>query len=150
MVTQQGNLAAVAAERFADAVRKEVERFQALAEQTGSTPEKFFPPLGVFSGMKGDIGIGRWGFSVHIFDVKNGALYRGRAKGPFYQVPLAGLSFEPASNGGEVLFGSSGLIDRFGSNSKVWDQHRVPAEKLEDLFNRLRAQEIEPEDYLSN
>ena len=120
-----------------------------MAEQTGSTPEEFFRPLGIFSGIKEGIAIGRWGNGTTIFDVAAGEVYKVIKDGPSYRILFLGCAgrFQAGEGAiGEVLFGSSWMWAAFGGPQV--DLYSLSSEEIEALFVQLRAQGIEPEDYL--
>jgi hypothetical protein len=169
MVTRQGNLAVFAVQLFSQEVASEdarraenpmtLERAQKLAQQTGSTSEAFFESRGIFSGIKEGIGIGRWDNSTAIFDVESGDLftaYRGCGGVVVYRATDLVRRFKEGEDVtsrpgplGEFLFGSGSMEVALGSyRVDALETAILSPEETEDLFARLRVQDIDPENYL--
>ena len=141
-VITQGNIATIAVERFAQDCKS-----WAMEHPTIS--------LGIFSGIKGGIGMGRWGGNVTIFDIENAALYRvprNSSGKVILRIPLTGGHYGPGEPSlGEFLFGSNWAEAAFGGTSHrhtYWETQVLSPEEAEVLFIRLRAQGIKLEDYL--
>ena len=150
MVTPQGNLAAIAAEKFALAVLAVMSYLEWESLRTPEERERReISPFCRFSGIKKGIGIGKWGSGTFIFDVEGSTVYKVQreARGTVvYRIPFIGQPGQfPSGEGSieEVLFGSSGF-----SRVAFGGPHEMDkSDKTETLLARLRAQEIEPFDY---
>ena len=164
MVTTQENLAAVAVERFETACEKESQRragqpitseqAEELAVQIGGSPEDFLEPLGIFSGIKEGVGIGRWGNGTTIFDVMNGNLFnvfeRNAGHLLIYKATFPGGHYGTGIEAiGEFLFGSGSMEAALGSlRSDTLEDATLPDEEAENLLARLNKQGIDYKDYL--
>jgi hypothetical protein len=162
----QADLTLVAVERYKQACQEEetrraensmtTGRAQVLADESGSTSEAFLRPLGVFSGVKSGIAIGRWGHNIRIFDLEHNEIYvlvEIREDLLVYRLPnpLGQGQYSSQDTAlGEFLFGSNWFDAAFGGRRSRDDilALTLSKEETEALLNRLREQDIDYEDYL--
>ena len=162
MVNTQENPAAVAVKKFEVACEEQSQRraaqpvtfeqAQKLAVQNGGSPEKFLRPLGIFSGIKEGVGIGRWGNGTHIFDVTNGTLFtvfHGDGL-VVYRATFPGGQYGAGTEAiGEFLFGSGSMAAALGSfRQDALKDATLSDREAENLLARLKEQDIDYKDYL--